>query len=140
MCRQPPVVRTELTIMDEQCALHINRPSCYYLSFIGNILYSIYNGVIWLVSCKDLQTLSLFGCSSIIMRCTLPSGVTRTQATVFSVASFQVSSIKLTFSDLNLPSLFPLVRLCLELPPSSVLKQSLTASLSRWVLAPNQIS
>ena len=27
-------------------------------------------------------------------------------------------------------------RLCLELPPSSVLKQSLTASLSRWVLAP----
>ena len=32
-----------------------------------------------------------FRCSSVVtMRCTLPSGVTRTQATVFSIATFQV--------------------------------------------------
>ena len=32
-----------------------------------------------------------FRCSSVVtMRCNLPSGVTRTQATVFSIATFQV--------------------------------------------------
>ena len=87
MCLQPiRAARTELAISDAYCAsmIAITRNQL-------SVRQHLMTDVIYMKqTCFFLYLCINCGCNAETMRCTLPNGVTRAQAAVFSVAAFQV--------------------------------------------------